>query len=374
MKYYIIAGEASGDLHGSNLIKNLKVQDTGAEFRCWGGDLMQQAGADLVKHYNQMAFMGFTEVVKNLRTILKNIKHCKHDIREWKPDAIILIDYAGFNLRIAKFATEQGFKVFYYISPKVWVWKESRVKKIKKYVHHMFVILPFEVGFYKKHHYEVTYVGNPLVDAIENFNRHYNQSAEDFRAECHLDREKPIIALLAGSRKQEINDLLPIMCSISTLYPDYEFVLAAAASLPESFYKPKIEGFPVKMVYNKTYELLQHAHTAIVTSGTATLETGIFNVPEVVIYKTNPLTYRLGMLFVNITYISLVNLIMGKEVVKELIQFNLEKRTRQELDRLLNDDIYRQTMLDNLKMLNQKMGEPGASGRTARGILDRLMQ
>lgn len=370
MKYFLIAGEASGDLHGANLMKQIKKQDSEAVFRFIGGDLMQKQGGEPLKHYKEMAFMGIWEVLLNIRTISKNMKTCQKEILRFTPDAIILIDYAGFNLRIAKFAKQFEYKVFYYISPKVWAWKKSRVKKIKRYVDKMFVILPFEVDFYKQFNYPVMFIGNPLVDAIEE-KKEQIPDYETFINTNNLSK-KPIIALLSGSRKQEIARLLPPMLQQIKHFPDYQFVLAAVPSIDISFYQQFTSGFPVKILVDKTYSILKHAEAAIVTSGTATLETAILNVPEVVCYKTGPITYHIGKHLVNVPFFSLVNLIMEQEVVKELLQFNLEEEIRQELNKLLFDKEYRKNLLENYAKLREKLGKTGASQRTAKAIVGEL--
>ena len=312
MKYYIIAGEASGDLHGSNLIKALKQNDVSADFRCWGGDLMQQQGAVIVKHYSDLAFMGFIEVVKNLRTIFKNIEFCKKDIINYQPDVLVLIDYPGFNLRIAEWAHAQKIKVIYYISPQVWAWKQSRVHKIKRVVDKMLVILPFEKSFYKKFGVEVEFVGHPLIDAIENYRA---VAGKTFLEDEQLGN-KPVIAILPGSRKQEIAVKLPLMLSVEKDFPGYQFVIAGAPSIHASYYQSYTQNSNAKIVYNKTYDLLNHAAAALVTSGTATLETALFGVPEVVCYKGSAVSFQIAKRLVNIEFISLVNLIMDREVVK----------------------------------------------------------
>lgn len=358
MKYYIIAGEASGDLHASNLIKSLNKKDENADVRAWGGDLMEEQGATLVKHYRDLAFMGFAEVIMNLRTILTNISFCKKDILEYAPDVLILVDYPGFNLRIAEFAKEKGIKVFYYISPQVWAWKESRVKKIKRVVDKMFVILPFEKEFYKKHNYDVDFVGHPLLDAIAN----YNAVAKPLS----LATSKPIVALLPGSREQEIKTMLPIMLSVVDQFKDYEFVIAGAPSHEELFYQGLIgDADNVSVVYNETYRLLSNAHAALVTSGTATLETALFGVPEVVCYKGNAISFAIAKQLVNIEYISLVNLVMDKEIVRELVQGDLNKKNLLvELDKILSPTT-RLALLGNYSELKAKLGGQGASDVTA---------
>ena len=367
MKYYIIAGEASGDLHASNLMKEL--QDAEADFQCWGGDLMEAQGARLVKHYRDLAFMGFVEVLLNIRTILRNMKFCKQDILEYKPDVIILVDYPGFNLRIAKFAAENGMRVFYYISPQVWAWKKSRVQKIKKYVERMFVILPFEKDFYAKYDYDVDFVGHPLLDAISPD----DESSTTFREDSGLD-ERPVIAVLPGSRKQEIKKMLSVMIGMTDHFPDHQFVIAAAPSVPKDFYKDASGNKDVKVISGKMHDILRIATAAMVTSGTATLETALFRVPEVVCYKGGWLSYFIARrLVTDINYISLVNLIMDREVVKELIQGDFNPKTlKHELSRLISDDDYRNNMLSELDQLHQKLGGSGASAMTAKLMYMRL--
>ncbi len=307
MKFYIIAGEASGDLHASNLMRELKKLDTKISFRCWGGDLMKEQGGILVKHYRELAFMGFTEVILNLRTILKNIELCKKDILEHKPDVLVLVDYPGFNLRIAEFAKKNGIKVFYYISPQVWAWKQSRVQHIKKFVDKMFVILPFEKEFYKKFNYEVDFVGHPLLDAISSPASAWLREPQPARS-----NENRIVALLPGSRKQEISTMLPVMLKMKKYFPEFEFVIAGAPSVPESFYKDFISD-DTKVLFNQTYSILQNSYAALVTSGTATLETALFGVPEIVCYKGGMISYEIAKRLVKVDYISLVNLIVEKK-------------------------------------------------------------
>jgi len=367
MKYYIIAGEASGDLHGSNLIKALKKEDASAEIRCWGGDLMQKAGGNLAKHYKDMAFMGFLEVLMNIPTIFKNIAYCKEDIQSFNPDQVIFIDFSGFNLRIAKWAKENGFKTNYYISPQIWASRESRIKKIKRDIDHMYVILPFEKDFYeKKHGYPVQFVGHPLIDAIENTPLQDNAT---FRKENGLDPDKPIIALLPGSRKQEVQKMLEVMLSVKKDFPDYQFVIAGAPSLPDEFYNPFLKGDKVEYVSNKTYTLLKHSHAALVTSGTATLETALFGIPQVVCYKGNWISYQIAKRIITLDYISLVNLIMKREVVKELIQNDLStKNLRTELSKIV-DGAERERMLTDYALLKEKLGGKGASQLAAKLIV-----
>jgi lipid-A-disaccharide synthase len=365
MKYYIIAGEASGDLHGSNLIKALKKKDANAAIRCWGGDKMQAAGASLVKHYKELAFMGFVEVINNLGTILKNIKFCKNDIDRYKPDALILIDYPGFNLRIAKWAKQQGYRIIYYISPQVWAWKENRVKLIKQCVDKMLVILPFEKEFYKKWDYEVDYVGHPLVEVVEEFinneqgKRNIEQGSEN------------IIALLPGSRKQEILKKLPIMLKVSKHFPDYRFVVAKAPGLEESFYTDLLNLYPaVSSVADKTYSLLTQAKAALVTSGTATLETALYGVPEVICYKGNAFSYHIARRLIKIKFIGLVNLIMDKEVMKELIQNELTvENLKKELGLLLNDSCKQQQVKEDYTALRNLLKQGGNASANAAAII-----
>lgn len=369
MKYYIIAGEASGDLHGANLMKGLYKEDPTAEIRFWGGDLMQNVGGTLVKHYRDLAFMGFVEVLFHLKTILNNIKICKNDISEFQPDVLIFIDYPGFNLRIAKWAKPLGFKTHYYISPQIWAWKENRITEIKRDVDKMYVILPFEKDFYeKKHHFPVEFVGHPLIDAIQN---HPAVEASVFRKENKLN-EKPIIAILPGSRKQEITKMLSVMLSVVNDFPDYQFVIAGAPSQDFSFYEGFITNENIKFVSNKTYNLLQNATAALVTSGTATLETALFKVPEVVCYKGSWISYQIAKRIITLKYISLVNLIMDEEVVTELIQDDCNKKRIFEELKKITDPIYRKNLLEKYDVLEQKLGGIGASENTARLIVEDL--
>ncbi|RDY59361.1 lipid-A-disaccharide synthase [Flagellimonas nanhaiensis] len=366
MKYYIIAGEASGDLHGSNLIKALKKEDKEAQIRCWGGDLMQQAGGELAKHYKEMAFMGFLEVIKNIPTIFKNIAFCKEDIQKFNPDLIIFIDFSGFNLRIAKWAKQQGFKTNYYISPQIWASREGRIKKIKRDIDNMYVILPFEKDFYeKKHDYPVHFVGHPLIDAIENTTI-VEEAA--FRSENNLDPTKPIIALLPGSRRQEVQKMLAVMLSVQEDFSEYQFVIAGAPSLPDSFYKSFLSG-NVGFVSNQTYSLLKHSHAALVTSGTATLETALFEIPQVVCYKGNWISYQIAKRIITLDFISLVNLIMDKEVVKELIQNELTtENLKIELSKIIEGKD-RERILMDYQELRKKLGGKGASQLAAQLIV-----
>ena len=369
MKYYLIACEASGDLHGANLMRALQQIDPEAEFRFWGGDRMEAVGGKLIKHYRDLAFMGFWEVVTNLRTILRNIDLCKGDITAYQPDALIFIDYPGFNMRIAKWAKQQGIPTHYYISPQIWAWKENRIKAIRRDVDAMYVILPFEKDFYEgKHQYPVHFVGHPLLDAIAT---RREVSMEVFKRENGLD-ERPIIALLPGSRKQEIAKMLSVMLSVVGSYHPYQFVIAGAPSLGYDFYRQFIREENVHFVSGKTYDLLSHAHAALVTSGTATLETALFRVPEVVCYRGNWISYQIAKRVISLKYISLVNLIMDAPVVTELIQGDLNTRNlKVELDKLL-DPAYRDKLQREYQALRERLGNEGASRRTAQAIYDSL--
>ena len=368
MKYYIIAGEASGDLHGSNLMKALYEEDTNAEIRFWGGDLMQNVGGTLVKHYKERSFMGFLEVLQNISKIFKDITLCKSDIASFKPDALIFIDNSGFNLRIAKWAKEQKFQTSYYISPQVWASRANRVHAIKRDVNHMYVILPFVEDFYKKYDYKVDFVGHPLIDAIEN---RTNVDEVAFRKEHNLSNN-PIIALLPGSRKQEITKMLSIMLSVTNEFKEYEFVIAGAPSQDFEFYQPFLKDKNIKFIANRTYDLLNVSHAALVTSGTATLETALFKVPQVVCYKANAISYQIAKRIITLKFISLVNLIMDKEVVKELIQGDLNsKQLKKELNNILSSP-KREEMLTNYEILQEKLGGKGASKKTAHLIFERL--
>lgn len=369
MKYYLIAGEASGDLHGANLMRALAEIDPQAQFRFWGGDRMEAVGGKLIKHYRDLAFMGFWEVVTNLRTILRNIDLCKGDITAYQPDALIFIDYPGFNMRIAKWAKRQGIPTHYYISPQIWAWKENRIKAIRRDVDAMYVILPFEKDFYEgKHQYPVHFVGHPLLDAIAV---RREVSMEVFKRENGLD-ERPIIALLPGSRKQEIAKMLSVMLSVVGSYHPYQFVIAGAPSLGYDFYRQFIREENVHFVSGKTYDLLSHAHAALVTSGTATLETALFRVPEVVCYRGNWISYQIAKRVISLKYISLVNLIMDAPVVTELIQGDLNTRNlKVELDKLL-DPAYRDKLQRDYQALRERLGNEGASRRTAQAIYNSL--
>ena len=375
-RLYFIAGEASGDLHGSNLIAELfkkgiewrvasgeavddtaqplAIRHTQLVIRAWGGDRMAAAGAEVVKHYRELAFMGFTQVVMNLRTILRNIRLCKEDIAAFKPDALVLIDYPGFNLRIADWARTQGIQVFYYISPQLWAWKENRIAVVKRAVDRMFCILPFEKDWYAQRGVDVDFVGHPLLDELA---KHADPVEKDTR---------DAVAILPGSRTQEITRMLPVMLNVAKHFPTERFVVAAAPSVPEAFYRQLIGDAHVELVAGRTYDLLREAKAAIVTSGTATLETALFGVPEVVCYSGSSINVWLARRLVKVRFISLVNLIMDREAVKELVQQDMNADTvRNELDRLLNDRPYRERMIDDLRLLREKLGGPGASARTA---------
>lgn len=360
MRYYIIAGEASGDLHGSNLIKKLHLIDENATIRCWGGDLMEQAGATLIKHYRDLAFMGFAEVLIHIRTILKNFSFCKKDIRRFNPDAVLLIDYPGFNLRMAKWAHINGYKVIYYISPQIWAWKENRAKLIRQYVDKMLVILPFEKAFYERWDYEVEYVGHPLIEVIKE---------AQSRGAGERMAEGKIIALLPGSRRQEVRHKLPVMIKMAKYFPDYVFVIAQAPHLDDNEIQSMLKDHAnVLIVRNRTYDLLQQATAALVTSGTATLETALFGVPEIVCYKGSAVSYFLAKRLVKVPYISLVNLIMNQEIVKELIQHDLnEINLKNELLYILDGEKSRE-MKDGYHRLWEKLDEGDASMKAARSI------
>lgn len=374
-KVYFISGEASGDLHGSNLIKELLAQKKESEnldIRFWGGDKMENAtGKKPVKHFKELAFMGFLEVVLNLRTILENITFCKQDILEFKPDVLVLIDYPGFNLRIAEWAKKQGIKVLYYISPTVWAWKEKRVFKIKKVVDKMYVILPFEKPFYAKHDYDVEYVGHPLLDAIKQFEE-TSFDLDKFKVEFDLS-EKPVIAVLPGSRKQEIRKKLPVMLEALQSFPNYQIIIAGAPSLDKEFYLQFIDEKKDKIIFGKTYELLKVSEAAVVTSGTATLETALLNIPQVVCYKTSGISYHIAKRLVNIKYISLVNLILDKESVKELIQGDcVVTNIETELKNIIIGGGKRKLILNDYQSLKEVLGEGGASKKLASLMLKQI--
>jgi len=374
MKYFLVVGEASGDLHASNLMRSLKELDKEAEFRFFGGDLMQSVGGELVKHYRDLAYMGFIPVLMNLRTIFKNLDICKKAIEDFQPDAIILVDYPGFNLKIAKYIKEKETgnwspTIYYYISPKIWAWKEYRIKAIRKYVDKMLCILPFEVDFYKKHHYPVEYVGNPTVDAIANRD-HADETFEEFTS-CNQLENKPIIALLAGSRKQEIKDCLPSMLEAAAPFNDHQLVIAGAPGIEPGYYQNYIGNHSVRVVFGQTYRLLQQSKAALVTSGTATLETALLRVPQAVCYKTVPkhLTSFIFKYLFSCKYISLVNLIADKTVVKELYGKDFSvNHIRSELNLLLHDKDYKEEMEANYSQVIEALGGTGASQKAASSI------
>lgn len=369
MKYYIIAGEASGDLHASNLMKAIRQRDPEADFRCWGGDLMEAAGGEIVKHYKELAFMGFWEVFTHLDTILRNLKICQTDMLLYEPDAVILVDYPGFNLRMAKFAKEQGMKVIYYISPQIWAWKKGRIKKIKKYVDEMMVILPFEEQFYAKNGMKVHYVGHPLLDAVSK-DLHDSDEVREFRNRHDLD-DREIIALLPGSRKQEITAILPQMLEMVPLFPQYQFVVSVVGWQPESLYEKYLKKYPVKTVSGSVYPLLANAKAAIVASGTATLETAMIGTPEVVCYAASELSYIIAkQLVTGIRFISLVNLIMDKKVVTELIQHDYNTRhLKEELLLITEDEDYIAAMKEDYRQLYNLLGDGSASAKAAEVVL-----
>ena len=377
MKYYLIVGEASGDLHASRLMQSLMQYDPEAEFRFFGGDLMAKVGGTRVKHYRELAYMGFVPVLLHLPTIFKNMKMCKEDIMRWKPDAVILVDYPGFNLNIAKFVKKNTkIPVYYYISPKIWAWKEWRIKAIKRDVREMFSILPFEVPFYeKKHNYKIHYVGNPTAEEVDNFRHVYSESKEDFCQRNGLS-SKPIIALLAGSRKQEIKDNLPSMLEAARHFEDYQMVVAAAPSITESYYKKFLGNSEAKMVKTQTYELLSHATVALVTSGTATLETALLNVPQVVCYET-PVPKLIRFAFkhiIKVRFISLVNLIADKEIVQELLADRFSIRNiANELYRILPGQPSRERMLADYQLVRDRLGNEVAPDNAARIMVEKLL-
>lgn len=374
MKYYVLAGEASGDLHASNLIKEIRLLDGDARFRGFGGDLMEQVGMTVLKHYRDLAFMGLVPVIMNIRTIQKNFRFCEQDMLDFKPDVLILIDYPGFNLRMAKFAKANGIRTFYYISPKIWAWKKKRVYRVKAHVDEMFTILPFEGDFYRRYDYPVNYVGNPLLDAILE-----KKTVPDFlkfRNENKLP-EKPILAVLPGSRKGEISVLLPIMLEAAAQFPEFQCVVAGAPNMGKEFYQPFMKGKQVPIIWGKTYEILNHSRVAIVASGTATLETAILNIPQVVVYQLTPnwLFKYLKKFFLKTRWVSLVNIILGREAVTELIQSDFTlKNVVNELKKIIDNPENEKRMLADYKEMMVKLGEPGASKKAARLMVDKLKQ
>ena len=362
MKYYLVVGERSGDLHASNLMKSLLEEDKQAQFRFYGGDYMKEVGGELVQHYSTVSFMGVWEVVKNLRTIKGHIKKCQEDLYKYEPDTVILVDFSAFNLKIARYAKEKGIRVCYYISPKVWAWNTKRAYKVKKYVDHLFCILPFEKTFFKKYDYEVDYIGNPLLDALEAFTPN-----PDFSSVNGLSTA-PIIAVLPGSRYQEVKAMLERMLEITSYYPDHQFVVAGVGNLNSQLYK-NVESSQVKVVYNQTYDVLANAEMAIVTSGTATLETALFEVPQVVGYRTSFITALIAKLVLKIPYVSLVNLVAEKEIVKELLQYDFTaSKLKKELNKIKVDGEKRAEVLKSYKEMKTKMGQAGVSKRTAQLI------
>jgi lipid-A-disaccharide synthase len=371
MRYFIIAGEQSGDLHGSNLVRELIVADREAEIFCWGGDLMESAGATLLMHYSKTAFMGFIVILRNLKTISRNLSLCKQHIVDFSPDAVILIDYPGFNLRIAEYAKASGLKVFYYISPKFWAWNENRVEKVKKYVDRMYIIFPFEVEFYRKHGIDVEYRGNPLVDEIERRISKMSDREELLKI-LELDH-RPVIGLLAGSRRHEVESILPQMVKVIRYFPQYQFVLAGVKDLPDELYLKIIKREPVKLVKDKTSEILYISDAALVASGTATLEAALFNVPQVVCYKGDFLSMLIAWMLIKVKFISLVNLIMDFEVIKELVGYSLNKRKLlKAFKEIIHDGERREQILDNYRQLKEKLEPAGASGRVAGDMVREL--
>lgn len=372
MKYYLIAGEASGDLHASHLMAAIKQLDPKAEFRFFGGDEMQKVGGTLVKHYRELAYMGFVDVALHLRTILRNMSQCKEDIRNFRPDIVIPVDYPGFNLKIARYVHDElSIPVYYYISPKIWAWKEGRIKAIKKYVDKILSILPFEVDYFKKHDYTVDYVGNPSLDEITNYlSEHTNES--DLIA-----GDKPVLALLCGSRKQEIRDNLPLMLDAASAFPQYRIIIAGAPGVEKSTYADFIKGYQVEILFGETYRILHSADAALVTSGTATLETALFEVPQIVCYRTGggKLFYKIMEKMLKVPYVSLVNLIANKPVVTELLGYKAnEENLKAELDKLTNDPNYKKAILSGYAEMREKLGEPGAPYHAAQIIVTDLMK
>ncbi|HSM48974.1 MAG TPA: lipid-A-disaccharide synthase [Draconibacterium sp.] len=374
MKYYLVAGEASGDLHGSNLMKEIKLADTNAEFRFFGGDLMQAVGGDLVKHYREMAFMGIVDVVLNMKSINRNMKFCKTDLLQFNPDVLILIDYPGFNLRIAEFAKQNNIKIFYYISPKIWAWKEYRVEKIKRVVDRMFTIFPFETEFYRKHNFEVDYVGNPTLDSIAEF-RIKALSRKEFFEKNGLDN-RPVVALLAGSRVHEIKYLLPLMLEMAEQFKDFQFIIAGVNTINLEVYNKIIQNKPVKLIFGQTYDILNNAHTALVASGTATLETALFDVPQTVIYKMEG-GWLVDVIFRNFVLkpiaASLPSIIVNEVIIKEFIQMKMTfANVKAEMEKLLFDENYRKKILGDYQRLKEILGETGSSKRAAQKMVELL--
>jgi len=369
MRYYIIAGEASGDLHASKLIKQISNLDSSAVFRGWGGDSMEAEGMTLVKHYRDLAFMGFVEVLANLSTIFKNLSLCKSDILNFKPDVVILVDYPGFNMRIAKFLHKQKITNFYYISPQIWAWRESRVKDIKKYIDRVFVILPFEKAFYKRFDVDVDFVGHPLLDDILHLPEPKNKN---WLSEVNPEN-KPVISLLPGSRKQEIKLMLPLMIEMSESYPDYQFIIGAAPSITKEFYKSIIKNKEISLIFGETRQLLKHSKASLISSGTASLEAALIGTPNIICYKGSVISYWIARMVIKVKFIGLANLIMDKSIVKELIQADFSKeKLSKELDLLLNNSKYRSEMLGNFSLLREKLGGSGASKKAAEIMCETL--
>ncbi len=373
MKYFIIAGEPSGDLHGSTLVINLIRVDPAAEISCWGGDLMRQAGGRLLKHYRETAFMGAWEVLRNIRRVRANFRDCRQQIAEMRPDVVILIDYPGFNLRIARYVKQLGIRVYYYISPKFWAWREGRVKQVKKYVDRLYIIFPFEKEFFRRHGYSVTFLGNPLVDHVETW-RGAAPGRETVAASMGLD-QRPVIALLAGSRQQEVAKILPAMVSVAAGFPDYQFVVAAMDHLPAELYEGITGSLPVRVINGRTYDLLSVAEAALVTSGTATLEAALFDVPQVVCYRTSAITYHLAKRFIKVRFLSLVNLITDREVVRELVQNDMNQaRLHSELQDILITGYRHEIIKRDYRELRELLGGRGASERVAEDMLRNLQE
>ncbi len=374
MKYYLVAGEASGDLHGSNLMKELQLVDQNAEFRFFGGDLMKEVGGDLVKHYREMAFIGILNVLLNLKTIKRNMNFCKQDLLEFNPDVLILIDYPGFNLRLAEFAKKHNIKVYYYIAPKVWAWKEYRVKKIRNFTDELFVIFPFETSYFKKFNIDVHYVGNPLLDSISEFKTNA-VSNKEFYKKNSLDNRK-LVALMAGSRVQEIKSTLPVMTKVAESFPDFQFVIAGVNSIDIELYKKYISGSPVKLIFDQTYDLLNHSHTALVASGTAALEAALFNVPQTVIYKVEggaPVDFVMRNFVIKTIGVSLPNIIMNELIISEYIQVKMTvKNVKAEMEKLLFEEEYREKIFKDYSRLIEMMGKAGCSKRTAQKMMELL--
>jgi len=370
MKYFLIAGEASGDLHASRLMEELKKSDPEAEFRYMGGDLMQAVSEGMLMHYRETSYM-LADVFLHLGKILRNMRIIKESILRWQPDVVIPVDYPGFNLRISKFAFKKGLRVFYYISPKVWAWNQKRVKKLKRYTHRLFAILPFEVEFFRKFGMEVDYFGNPLVDQLESFRQKF-EGAEAWKKSKGWDK-KPLVALLSGSRLKEIETTLPTMVQLAKEHGAYQFVVAGAPSIDPDTYKEYLQGTDIQVVYGETYALLDSAVAGVINSGTATLEAALFELPQLVIYKTSKVAYSIAKRLIKVNFISLVNLIYGRRLVEEIIQLNLLDQTRKVLDRILNDESYREGIKQGYRELNLKLGDPGVARRVSKKMVELLI-